>query len=433
MNKKIRYLILFFFIIGCSLDNKTGLWSKSKKIEKDPVIKEIFKKKEKLSKEFNPNIRINLKSSYKKNSFINNLNNNNGQINFDGNLKKVSKYKFSKIDKFKFVQPELLFTKDGSLVFFDNKGAIIKFDKNSKKIWKKNYYNKSEKKLNPILFFESKATTLIVADNLANYFAIDLQQGEILWKKQSSAPFNSQVKIYKDRFFVVDFDNVLRCISINDGKEIWNYKTEKSFIKSQQKLSIVISKDRVIYVNTLGDVTALNLNNGDLIWQTPTQSNIIYESSFRLKNSDLVLSNGFVYLSNNNNELFALDYKNGFIRWKQNINSSLRPTIVENILFTITQEGYLILVDSKKGNIIRITYIFENIKNAEKKNIKPTGFIVGKNNIYLSLNNGRMIIINLADGKTSDTVKIDGNKISRPYVFDKKMYVIKDNAILKIN
>ncbi len=44
-----------------------------------------------------------------------------------------------------------------------------------------------------------------------------------------------------------------------------------------------------------------------------------------------------------------------------------------------------------------------------------------------------MIIINLADGKTSDTVKIDGNKISRPYVFDKKMYVIKDNAILKIN
>ena len=129
MNKKIRYLILFFFIIGCSLDNKTGLWSKSKKIEKDPVIKEIFKKKEKLSKEFNPNIRINLKSSYKKNSFINNLNNNNGQINFHGNLKKVSKYKFSKIDKFKFVQPELLFTKDGSLVFFDNKGAIIKFDK----------------------------------------------------------------------------------------------------------------------------------------------------------------------------------------------------------------------------------------------------------------------------------------------------------------
>ena len=50
-------------------------------------------------------------------NFINNLTNNNYVINFDGSLKKISKYKFSKIDQFVFFQPELLITKKNSLIF----------------------------------------------------------------------------------------------------------------------------------------------------------------------------------------------------------------------------------------------------------------------------------------------------------------------------
>ena len=46
--------------------------------------------------------------------------------------------------------------------------------------------------------------------------------------------FNSQLKIYKDKFFVIDFENILRCYSIKDGVEIWNVKTETSLIRSQK-------------------------------------------------------------------------------------------------------------------------------------------------------------------------------------------------------
>ena len=60
-------------------------------------------------------------------------------------------------------------------------------------------------------------------------------------------------------------------------------------------------------------------------------------------------------------------------------------------------------------------------------------FIVAKTKIYLSLNNGRLVVINAVDGKSIDIIKIDGDKISRPYVLDKNMYVIRNNAIIKIN
>ena len=41
-----------------------------------------------------------------------------------------------------------------------------------------------------------------------------------------------------------------------------------------------------------------------------------------------------------------------------------------------------------------MTNIFDKIKNV-KKNIKPEGFIVGNNKIYLSLNNGRLVVVDV--------------------------------------
>ena len=133
------------------------------------------------------------------------------------------------------------------MIFFDNKGSIIKFDNSSKLIWKKNFYTKSEKKINPILFFGSNKDTLVVADSVAKYYAININNGELLWSKYNSSPFNSQIKTHKNKFFVIDFENILRCFSIKDGTEIWNFKTEKSFTKSQKKLSLVIVEDKVFF------------------------------------------------------------------------------------------------------------------------------------------------------------------------------------------
>ena len=434
MNRVFQIFLIFLFLSNCSLDNKTGFWTSSEKLKFENKSTEIiFKKTEIFEKEFNTNIKIKLKNNYKKNSFVNNLSNNNGIINFSGELKKISKFKFSKIKQFDFYQPELLISKKGTLIFFNDKGTIFNFDRNNKLIWKNNVYKKVEKKLKPILYFASNDKILIVADNLANFYAININDGKLIWSKRNSAPFNSQVKLYQDKFYVIDFENVLRCISVKDGRELWNYKTEKSFIKSQQKLSLVINEDKLTFINTLGDLSSIDINTGQLLWQTPTQSSDIYENYFLLKNSDLILSNRTIYFSNNKNEFFAVDSKNGVIKWKQTINSNLRPTFVDDLVLTISLEGYFVVLDSRNGNILRITSIFDQIRNYKKKNIKPEGFIVTRDKIYLSLNNGRLVVIDTSSGKPIDIIKIDSEKISRPYVINKDMFIVRDNAIIKLN
>ena len=435
MNKLFYIFTLFLFISNCSLDTKTGIWSKSKKLNSENlnIEEKLFEKPEIFQKEFNNDLKIRLKNDLKKKSFVNNLLNNNEVVEFEGKLEKISKYKFSKISQFNQYQPELLITNRDTLVFFDEKGTILNFANDSKLIWKNNIYSKTEKKQNPILYFASNDQTLIVADNIAKFYAINLNDGKLIWSRYNIAPFNSQIKIHKDKFFVVDFENILRCFSIADGKEIWNFKTEKSFIKSQQKLSFIINNNKLIFINTLGDLSSIDIETGNLFWQSPTQSSAIYENYFSLKNSDLISAKNTIYFSNNQNEFFAIDEINGNLKWKQNLNSNLRPTFADGLVFTVTLEGYLIAIDSRNGNILRMTNVLSIIKNYKKKKISPVGFIISKDKIYLSLNNGKLIIIETLTGKPIDIIKIDNGKISRPYVLKSNMFIVRDNSILKLN
>ncbi len=432
MNRILYLFLLLIFITGCSLNKNSKFWTSSKEIKLEKGFKEVLQIDENIIKELNPNLKIKLNKNLNTLSRSKNLYNNEGRLNFDGNLEKSSRYKFSKIKNFHEYEPQISFYKD-NLVFFDNKGSILKFNKNSKLIWKKNYYSKSEKKQNPIIQFANNNKYLIVGDNIAKYYLLDLKSGNLIWLKNNLAPFNSQIKIYDDKFFIIDFSNTLRCFSIKNGDELWNVATQNSLIRSKKKLSMVIHENKIYFNNSLGDITAVDIEKGQLLWQLPTQNSLIYESTFSLEASDIVADDETIYFSNNNNQFFSLDIKSGSFNWKNNINSNLRPIIVDNFLFTITLEGYLTIIEKNSGNIIRITDLFKNIKPKKRKKIKPTGFIVGTNNIYLSTSNGRLLVIDITSGNTISTLKIDNEKISRPSVKNNNLFVIKDNAVIKLN
>ena len=435
MNKIILFIAFFLLITGCSFNKNSKFWTASKNIPKEnsPNYKEIFFEEEALGQEINPSLTIKLSKDNNKNLSVKNyFNNNDGRLNYDGLLEKSTRFKFSKIKNFYQFEPTISFNKK-NIIFFDNKGSILQFNDQSKLIWKKNYYSKSEKKLKPILQFTNNKNFLIVADNIAKYYALNLINGELMWSKNNLAPFNSQIKIYKDKFFIIDFSNTLRCFSIKDGKELWNIRTENSLIRSQKKLSIVIVDDLLYFNNSIGDISAVDIAKGELLWQLPTQNSLIYEAAFSLETSDIIADTNTLFFSNNKNQFFSIDLSTGSFNWENKVNSNLRPSLVGNYLFTISIEGYLILIEKNSGNIIRVTDIFNNFKKKKRNKIKPVGFVVGLNNIYLSTDNGRLLVIDISTGKTISTLKIDNEKISRPIIQDKNLFVIKDNAIIKLN
>ena len=433
MSKIFQLLLIIIFFSGCSLNKNSKFWtSETIKEIQEQKFEKIFDDPKALSQELNTNINLNLSKSFTKNKLSEKFTNNDGRVNFDGSLKKSSKYKFSKIENFYQFEPIIAFNKN-NVIFFDDKGTVLQFNNRSKLIWKKNYYTKSEKKSNPILQFANNDKFLIVADNLSKYYMLNIETGDLIWSKKNSAPFNSQIQIYKDRFFLIDFTNTLRCYSIKNGEELWNFQTESALIRSQKRLSMVIVEDVIFFNNSLGDISAARINDGELLWQLPTQSDVLYESAFSLETSDIITDKKNLFFSNNKNQFFSIDIKSGSFNWENNVNSNLRPTVIDNFIITVSLEGYLIVIDKITGNIIKVTDIFNNFKPKKRKEILPTGFVVGLKNIYLSTNIGRLLVIDIKSGKTISTLKIDKDKISRPFVSNQNLYLVKDNAIIKLN
>ena len=430
MNRLAVLILSFFLVNNCSFNENSGIWKdKQKALEDQKNIEKVFLDKELVTSEFNQELEIDLANIKTNNKIIDNKN-NFGSQNYEGLFNKVGNYKFSKLENVNQLNFKPIFL-DNGLIFFDKKGSIIRFDNSQKILWKKNHYSKTEKKLKPQLNFKLSDKDLLVVDSIAKYYSINIDSGEINWSKNSTYPFNSEIKKYKDKFFVVDYKNTLRCYYVDDGSECWNLQTEDSFTISNSKFSLIIIEDMVIFNNSIGDITAVDIETGMITWQLPTQSSSIINETYNFKISKLVSDNKSIYFSNNKNEFYSIDVKTGVTNWINDINSNLTPIIIGNLLFTVSNNGYLYVIEKDKGNIIRITDLYINYKIKKRKNINPVGFAIGNSKLFLTNTDGNMIFVDLKLGNITGIEKVTGNLTSKPFIFNQNLFVIRNGSIVQ--
>ena len=434
MNKIIILVIALFFLNNCSFNENSRIWKekeKEKKLESQKKLEKVFAETNPVLSEFNPELKIELIKIKLNNKVVENKN-NYGFQNYDGSLNKIANYKFSKLENIDQLNFKPIFLKDG-LIFFDKKGSIIRFNNMQKVLWTNNYYSKAEKKLKPKLYFASDNENLFVFDDIAKFYSVNINSGKLNWIKNNIYPFNSEIKKLGNKIFVVDYKNILRSYNINNGSEYWNLKTEDSFTISNSKYSLIIIDNAIIFSNSIGDITAVDVETGLIIWQLPTQSSNIANESYNFKISKLVSDGNSIFFSNNKNEFYSIDVKTGTINWINDINSNITPILNNNLIFTVSNEGYLFVIDKNKGNIIRVTDLYKNYKIKHRKNIKPIGFTIGKKNLYLTNSDGNMIVADLSLSNVNKIEKVSGNLISEPFIFNQNLFVIRNGSIIKYN
>ena len=432
MNRIIILVIALILLNNCSLSDKSRIWKKGEdKLESQKNFKKVFEEDKKIETEFNQELKLDLSSIIPNNKISDNKN-NYGSQKYDGLTIKSGNYRFSKFADVNQLNFKPIFLDDG-LIFFDNKGSIIRFNSNQKVLWKKNHYSKSEKKLRPKLNFVLDGENLLVFDSIAKYYSVNINSGELNWSKNNIYPFNSDIKKHKNKVFVIDYKNTLRCYNISNGNECWNLKTEDSFTISNSKFSLIVINDKVIFSNSIGDITAVDIETGVIIWQLPTQSSSIINETYNFKISKLVSDGNSIIFSNNKNEFHSIDVKTGTINWINEINSNITPIITGNLIFTVSNEGYLIVIEKNKGNIIRVTNLFKYYKLKERKKIKPVGFAIGNTNLYLTNTDGKMIVVDLNLGAVKRVEKVSGDFISRPFIVNDNIFVIKNGSIIQYN
>ena len=432
MNRLVLLSITLFFLNHCSLNENSRVWKDNQKeLSNKSNIKKVFDEENLVIQEFNKELNLDLSLIKINSKFIDNQN-NFGSQSYKGKLNKIGIYKFSKLEELSHIDFKPLFFENG-IIFFDKKGSIIRYNKNKKVIWKKNYYSKVEKKLYPKINFALDKNNILVSDSIAKYYSINFNTGELNWSKNNKYPFNSEIKKYKNKFFVIDYKNTLRCYKIDDGSECWNLQTEDSFTISNSKYSLAIIGDMVVFSNSIGDITAVDIESGLIIWQLPTQSSNIINETYNFKTSQLVSDGDSIYFSNNKKEFYSIDVKTGTTNWINVINSNITPVIIGNLIFTVSNEGYLYVIENTTGNIIRVNDLYKIYKEKKRKNVYPVGFVIGYKKLYLTNSDGKMIIVDLQNGNVLKTEKVSSNLVSKPFIFNKNLFLIRNGSIIQYN
>ena len=443
MNKKknLIFFLIFILLVNCSFDNKTGIWSGSKKekrriseLEKEQkqtkVVDYIYSSKSVYSKEISLTKKISISNPRKNLSWkMSSLN----QQNFLGNIylsgidniflkKKIGKNKFpiSKI-----ISSPLVF--ENNIIFSDNNGTIFNINQNGEINWKKNIYKKIYKKVYKNLVFAIYQNNIYVADNIGFIYSIGLNNGKLVWIKNHGIPIKSNIKIYKNKIFLINQDNRILCFNTKNGSKIWDIRSVPSFIKLQNFLSSAISKQGdVIAINSSGDLLKINANNGKIAWSLNTLESTLAHATDFFKSSEIVIIDDNIILSSKSS-IFSYNLNTGYTNWKQEVSSIGAPIIDGKNIFILTDNGYFVIIDKDTGIIISSTNILKILKK-KKQETKITGFIMGSGKIYSVTSNGYLIVSSPVSGKVEYFKKIGDPVTSAPIINNGKLYILTKNS-----
>ena len=443
MNKKknLIFFLIFILLVNCSFDNKTGIWSGSKKekrriseLEKEQkqtkVVDYIYSSKSVYSKEISLTKKISISNPKKNLSWkMSSLN----QQNFLGNIylsgidniflkKKIGKNKFpiSKI-----ISSPLVF--ENNIIFSDNNGTIFNINQNGEINWKKNIYKKIYKKVYKNLVFSIYQNNIYVADNIGFIYSIGLNNGKLVWIKNHGIPIKSNIKIYKNKIFLINQDNRILCFNTKNGSKIWDIRSVPSFIKLQNFLSSAISKQGdVIAINSSGDLFKVNANNGKIAWSLSTLESTLAHATDFFKSSEIVIIDDNIIFSSKSS-IFSYNLNTGYTNWKQEVSSIGAPIIDGKNIFILTDNGYFVIIDKDTGIIISSTNILKILKK-KKQETKITGFIMGSGKIYSVTSNGYLIVSSPVSGKVEYFKKIGDHVTSAPIINNGKLYILSRNS-----
>ena len=440
--KLLIFFITLIFLQNCSFDNKTGIWKNEKILSKKEI--DIFKDLKVLNTKndtYNKITRIdnnfkfiipNPKNNFewndiyysKKNNFENFIYNNSNQLTFKS--KKITN---------KTVNNHILFEK-GNIIATDQYGNIIVYSSNSKKIIAKyNFYKNKYKKINKFLNISVENNIIFVADNIGYLYSYDYVKNKILWAKKYQVGFRSNIKILNDKLITSDVNNNLFFFNKENGEVLKLIPTEETIVKNQFVNNIAINNNITLFLNTYGSLYAVNSETMQISWFLNLNQSLDLNPSNLFYSNQIVTDKQKIFVSSNKNT-YIINLLSGAIIYKKNFSSKFKPIIINNYLFTITNNNLLIAMNIDNGKIIYSLNINQEIANftgTKKKEVQFKNFFFLNNKLMIFLKNSYAVYFK-TDGTVIDIFKLPSKLNTNPIIINKSLlYLDPKNRLSIVN
>jgi len=232
------------------------------------------------------------------------------------------------------------------------------------------------------------------------------------------------------RVFTIDTRAVVRAFDANSGARIWEVRVRGPEASSETLFGGGVSVDngRVYVTNGAGYATALNASDGSQIWQVRIGS--------PLRGAPTVAA-GSVYVISQDNQIFALDERDGRTQWQgigavelAGVFGTAAPAFAQSTVVAGFSSGELTAYRYENGQVVwqdalartGVSTIVGNLSDIDADPVIDNGrvFAVGQG--------GRMVAVELITGQRAWELNIAG--ISTPWVAGEWVFVVTDRAQL---
>ena len=440
--KVIKLLGILFFLIGCSFDNKSGIWMNENETSSNKD--DLFKEFEKISSNkeiYNKIIPLTTNYNFKIPKIFYNLDwvdifysENNNILNFAYNDSNKTFLKSKKLTRYNI--NNYILAKNNKLILNDQRGNIILYSlKQNKLISKFNFYKKKHKDIQKKLYIIIEKNIIYVADNLGYIYALNINNNKLLWAKNYKIPFRSNLKVKKNKIIVSNQKNKLIFLDKKNGNLLNIIPTEETLIHNNFINNLSIYNEDILFLNSYGSLYSINIINMKINWF------LNLKQSTNLNTTDLFLGNQIVnykdkIIVSSNDNTYLINALNGSIIETYNFSSALKPIINDNHILLITKNNLILAIDLKTNKIIysyNVTQKVSNFLNSKKKKINFYEMLQINNKISFFTRNSYKIDFKI-NGELENIEKLPAKINSLPIIVNKSiLYIDSNNKLAVIN
>ena len=262
--------------------------------------------------------------------------------------------------------------------------------------------------------------------------ALDIQNGEELWRVSTGRALRSAPSYADGRIFVTTLDNMTFAFSASTGISLWSHTGMIANAALLGAASPAIENNKVILAYSSGELYALQTNNGRIFWGD--NLSVMRGSSGVTRISHVrgnpVIDENMVFATSHSGRLIALDLKTGRRLWELPIASRVMPWVAGNYLYVISTGRQLICLTKRDGRVKWITKLPEfSYKNSlplkkEKIVIEYSEPVLAGDRLIIASSIGKIYSVSPYTGRILGETQLDGNIFIEPIVADKTLLLL---------
>ena len=204
----------------------------------------------------------------------------------------------------------------------------------------------TEKSVHRPIIYEGIVYIVLYQKGLASF---DLLSGEMKWlfkhMANMSVPF-----VAKDRIVFGSDDTFIYCLSLEDGRELWKFKTP-----GPVTLSPEIKEGYVYFISDYKNIYAIDMEDGKELWSLQTKKPV---HRMAVNNDLIICLSSYEYIC-------TIDYMTGKLIWSDSVSPSGFLSVIKNMILVTGEKGISMFDASRKFDSFNIKALFPPVIHRE--------------------------------------------------------------------